>query len=219
MHSLLSTITRGISSFLWPETCVVCQSSGSLICPECIYALPKANQSLEKSIYAALSYRDPRVRKLVRILKNRRNTACARVMAMRMKETVHEFLAEEQLFGRFLEPLIVPIPLEKMCENERGFNQAALIATEFAHLLPLSTHAPHLLTRIRKTNKQALIKNPTLRRKNVQNIFSVAHQKYVQDRDIIIVDDVTTTGATLEEAIKTLREKGARTCIAVAFAH
>lgn len=110
---------------------------------------------------------------------------------------------------------IIPIPLHPDREAMRGYNQAELLARHFAKAVhyPLELNA---LFRQRATSQQASLKGEA-RQNNVQNAF-VAHPLKVKSKRILLVDDVCTTGATLNAAALALLESGAETVFAYCVA-
>lgn len=113
--------------------------------------------------------------------------------------------------------ILVPIPLYPAKERTRGFNQARLIAERLsvAWGIPL---AADILKKTKDTKAQVSLE-ANLRRKNVEGVFSVSRPELVDKKTIILVDDVKTTGATLEEAAITLKKAGAKRIWAVTVAH
>jgi ComF family protein len=108
--------------------------------------------------------------------------------------------------------LIVPVPLHWRRRLHRGYNQAALIAAPLARRLALPV-AP-LLRRTRATPPQSLLGKPA-RLANLRRAFRVPHPERLQGRHLLLVDDVATTGATLEAAAAILRKAGAASVIAM----
>ncbi len=99
--------------------------------------------------------------------------------------------------------LVVPVPLHRSRRRLRGFNQAAEIAR---HLRVPTAHA---LRRVRATCSQTDL--PAAKRHaNVRDAFAPVRRVAVQDRIVVVVDDVSTTGATLEACARVLRAEGAR---------
>jgi ComF family protein len=120
------------------------------------------------------------------------------------------------LFGAC--PLIVPVPLHASRLRERGYNQAELIARRVAVItaMPICATA---LSRIRPTGQQVKTSGRSERRENMRGAFVVTDGVAVVDRDIVLVDDVTTTGATLEDCARALKEAGASSVSAITLAH
>lgn len=104
--------------------------------------------------------------------------------------------------------LIVPIPLHVDRLRERGFNQAVLLARNLGRMkkIPVTTEA---LKKIRPTPPQMTLKKEE-RRKNLRGVFEVPDERRVRGRSILLVDDVATTGETLREASRVLKEAGAK---------
>ena len=100
--------------------------------------------------------------------------------------------------------LLLPVPLHPKRLKDRGFNQALLLARGFADK-PLNFE---LLTRERHTAPQVGL-NPKERRDNVRGAFAVAQPEEVKGKNILLIDDLFTTGATAKECARVLRRAGA----------
>jgi ComF family protein len=117
-----------------------------------------------------------------------------------------------QLLFDLLEPwreeidLVTPVPLSRQREKQRGYNQAALLARPLASGLDLA-YRPHALRRVRDTDSQ-VGKTLQERRLNVGGAFE-ASGKRVEGRHVLLVDDVLTTGSTLDAAAHALKQAGA----------
>jgi len=112
--------------------------------------------------------------------------------------------------------IVIPIPLHYRRERERGFNQAKLLAKIVAHHFNLTLI--EALKKIKNTKPQAKIKDIEKRMKNISNCFAIKSPEMIQNKNIILVDDVFTSGATLTEAVKTLKQNGAKKVIALVLA-
>lgn len=117
--------------------------------------------------------------------------------------------------------ILVPIPLSKKRLRERGFNQSEILAEELSYRNQGRnfTVETSVLYRTKDTGSQALIKDRETRMNNVKGCFAVSNKNKILGKNIILIDDITTTGATLEEARKVLVDNGARRVIAVTVAH
>jgi len=104
--------------------------------------------------------------------------------------------------------LIVPIPLSKAKLRKRGYNQAEILGKELSKKLNIPVQ--NLLERTRETKTQVGLTN--LQRKlNVRNAFEIInHKSSIINQNILLVDDVATTGSTLLEAAKVLKRAGAQ---------
>ena len=107
--------------------------------------------------------------------------------------------------------LVVPVPLHRSRQRARGFNQAAEIARHLG--LPLR----HALRRVRRTPSQTDLP-AAQRHANVRQAFAIARRPQVRGAVVVLVDDVSTTGATLDACAKVLLESGAREVRAITAA-
>jgi ComF family protein len=104
--------------------------------------------------------------------------------------------------------LVIPVPLHRRRLRWRGFNQAALLGYEVARQLHCKLDVV-TLARIRDTPPQTWQGSPQ-RRQNVRGAFVVTRPHRIASRSVLLVDDVMTTGATLDECARTLLAAGAR---------
>ncbi len=120
---------------------------------------------------------------------------------------------EEELYSerrnRKAESIIIPVPLHKKRYNWRGFNQAFLLARYVASRFNLRV-CDNLLVRERNTKSQTRIRSMDERRKNIKGAFLCQNRDLVRGKNIIVVDDVCTTLATLNECAKELKKAGAK---------
>jgi competence protein ComFC len=112
--------------------------------------------------------------------------------------------------------LVVPVPLFGWRRRSRGYNQSALLAGEIGKLLAVPV-VENALRRLRNTPPQARIASAGERRSNVQGAFACQDAR-VAGRSVLLVDDVTTTGATLEACAAPLKAAGAGCVRALTFA-
>ena len=104
---------------------------------------------------------------------------------------------------------IIPIPLFSSRLRERGYNQSRLLAEEIARKYRMGLSNGNLV-RIRNTEHQTLL-NEKERWTNISGAFRIKNPAEHQDKKILIIDDLLTTGATASEAARTLKNAGART--------
>jgi ComF family protein len=111
--------------------------------------------------------------------------------------------------------LVVPVPLGKERLRQRGYNQAALLAQPFAYELELP-YTARILNRIKETQSQVDL-SFTERQSNVKDAFQAACQD-VEGKQILVIDDVTTSGSTLNACADALMKAGARSVFGLTLA-
>jgi ComF family protein len=111
--------------------------------------------------------------------------------------------------------LVIPVPLHPRRLAERGYNQAALLAAPVTRSLEVGMSA-RALVRVRDTPRQASL-DRAARLINVRHAF-VARASLVTGRRVLLIDDVRTTGATLDGAVRALDDAGAREVTALVLA-
>ncbi len=112
---------------------------------------------------------------------------------------------------------VVPIPLHKSREWQRGFNQSSVLAAAIAKEFTLPVSNGNLV-REKETKTQKDQTDYKAREENVRGAFHALRPEEFKNRNIILVDDVTTSGATLAEAVKSLKSCGAKHIIAAVVA-
>jgi ComF family protein len=151
-----------------------------------------------------------RMRELIHALKYDRLHAVAPGLGELLAVTIAQIAADGPA-----ELLVVPIPLHRAKFAERGFNQAGLVAAEaiaFARRKSLACRlelAPHTLKRLRPTESQAGL-TPRQRRLNLRGAFGVSNPAAIAGRNVLLVDDILTTGATARAASRVLMDAGAQ---------
>ncbi|MFQ6131489.1 MAG: double zinc ribbon domain-containing protein [Armatimonadota bacterium] len=109
--------------------------------------------------------------------------------------------------------VIVPVPLHPNRRRWRGYDQAELLATDLGARLGLPV-AAQAMARVKETQPQISL-TPAQRRLNVRGAFQVRKPAAVAERSIMLLDDVLTTGATLQECAKVLKRAGAKRVLAL----
>ena len=196
--------------------CIVCDrpAVGGVTHPVC-----RSRWAPERFL-AAFPYRGPATatggappkavaRCLVQGLKYRRVRKIAEIMADLLVEELTESGVE---FGS--EAVVMPVPLSFWREGARGFNQSSLLGKALADKLGLSFQKD-CLRKVRDTLSQISLTKPE-RAANTRGAFAVKEK--LQGEDILLVDDVVTTGATAREAARALKKAGAGQVWVLAFA-
>ena len=228
--SALARLVSEVAEFLLPQRCLVCGRFGGSLHPGCVAGLsaaegsrchrcwqPGPGTSCERCATAGADapafdgLRTPFVfagdaRRAILEAKFRGVTSLLPPLARAAAEVVP---AEWDI------DVVVPIPLARGRRRARGYNQAAIAAVEVGRRLHLPVRV-RWLRRIRETPAQAGL-TATARDRNLLGAFEVRGSDSVP-ASVLLVDDVTTTGATFEEAARALRLAGVRRVYALALA-
>jgi competence protein ComFC len=166
-------------------------------CRECTSNKPHFDFS-----WSAFQYNDP-LRELIHAFKFNQRTFLRHFFARIMSAHISEYSFDIQQFD-----MLIPIPLFPTRFKERGYNQsellAQLIGKEFN--IPLSTKS---LQKIRYTQNQSEMLRKE-RWTNIQGAFRMRPSLRLEDKKVLIIDDLLTTGATASEAARILKQNGAK---------
>ena len=147
------------------------------------------------------------LRELIHLLKYNQVRPAANVLGRMLAETIEDL---QPLFAAE-EILVVPVPLHARKLRQREFNQSELIARAALKLKPAAARlqlSASLLERRRETKSQIGLSRHQ-RRENIRGAFVVARPDEIRGREILLVDDVFTTGTTVSECARVLRRAGA----------
>ena len=211
--SIISGLYHSALGVLFPARCVGCGAGGAYLCPQCLAAAKRPPPELPSEggpladVLTPFAYEGV-VRTAVQHLKYRGLRTLAPEMARPMARELA--LAVPPPF------VLVPVPLHARRLRERGFNQAELLAREVARVLdaPLATG---VLRREVDTSSQVSAATRTERLRNVRDAFVSVGT--LDGETAVLVDDVTTTGATLSAAAHALRSAGASRVYGLTYAH
>lgn len=219
MISFVHKIFQRFLDFMFPLSCSLCGKSGMLLCYTCMeYAVPA--QKAPDGIIVFYDYHWHPIRHGIWKLKYRGITAWADIFAELAHEKLLEELADRAIFSNFHNPLFIPVPLAPKRMRERGYNQSSLIIREIVRKSTAAyTVDETALVRVRETKNQMEIKNRAERLANMDGAFSVPDTARIKGRDVIVLDDVSTTGATLRACGAALTAAGARQVVLVSIAH
>ncbi len=113
--------------------------------------------------------------------------------------------------------VIIPIPLSGKKLKKRGYNQAEILGKCLSDKLSIKMEN-NVLYKIKETISQVEIKDRDKRLKNIQGVFAVKNPEIIKNKIVILVDDITTTGATLNEAGSVLKQAGVSKIIGLTVA-
>ncbi|MFC2070676.1 ComF family protein [Chloroflexota bacterium] len=208
-------------NLLFPQRCIGCGKEGQILCSSCHVSLPRIMPPLcplcgrpqssgilcpgcvswQASIDGIRSpFRfEGTIRQAVYQLKYRN----LRVLTEPLSQLLHDYLSKNPVLGEVL----VPVPLHGKRLRERGYNQSGLLAKRLGKLTGI-TVVDDCLTRKLHTSPQARTSNVEERRGNVAAAFTCRDDK-LKDKELILIDDVSTSGATLDACAAALKESGA----------
>jgi len=215
----LASFKEAALDILFPRRCLGCGREGDYICPACRQSLPRLNTKcpihLEPplaidGIYAPFLF-EGTMRRAIHELKYRQLRALSGTLAA----LLYEYLTENRLPGEVL----VPVPLHGRRLRQRGYNQAALLAADLSRLSgqPLETGC---LMRKKQSPPQAESASLVERRENVAAAFGCrpAQADRLMGKGVILIDDVATSGATLNACAAALKEAGAAAVLGLTLA-
>jgi len=165
-----------------------------------------------------LSFNNPLVRSAIHEAKYRGNERAFKFLALALAEYLRDF--DDENYGLRKSIIVVPIPLGKERQKERGFNQVEEIAKRTVRELKIEMQTD-LIIRTRETTSQVSLARHK-REENMRGAFRVAQdaaRTINPAYTYMVIDDVLTTGATLQAAIDALKEAGAEHIIPLALAH
>lgn len=170
-----------------------------------------------EGIQSILSYKNPLVKKAILEVKSHGNKKIANLLGSVLSEYLVAELEDLTLFNNFTHPVLIPIPITKKSRRARGWNQCELILESLVH----SDYFEIDVSTLQKTKETAdqVGKNRVERFKNLKGCFSVHNPEKIKNRNVILFDDIVTTGATLGEAQRALKKVGVKNILLVALAH
>lgn len=206
---------------LFPTHCANCKAKGPELCPDCAHNMPYPDQENMENIFASFQYQDPTIKKLLHALKYYNKKHVGNLLGRYIYERLSEEISELYTFSSGSPILLIPVPLSTQRFKERKYNQAKLIAQGVikSDTNKIFQLADNIVQKIKDTSPQARIKNRQTRLQNVVGCFTIQNPEVVKGKTVIIIDDVTTTGGTIYEIMKILKNSGAKKVVGFAVAH
>ncbi len=186
----------------YSESCFFCETRAPLarVCAPC------AKRFAIEAISWPWRYNHEKTHKIIGDYKYIGLRGAAPALAVYLRQAITKLPADDWH--------VLPIPIHKSKERERGFNQSNLLARELG--LPVISRA---LVRTVATPPQARSDSRKARFKSIRGAFEVARPQDIEGKAILLIDDVATTGATFSEAARLLKHHGARRISAAVLAH
>ncbi|MCX6763699.1 MAG: ComF family protein [Candidatus Moranbacteria bacterium] len=234
---MLTKVKNIILDTLFPIFCLACRKDNFWLCEECLKKIkvldlqvcpvceryitekgescPKCKPlSPLKSLIVAAKYQEDNISKLVHLYKYN--------FIQDLREPLGKLLVQAILKSQIDIPdFIIPVPLHRRRLRWRGFNQAELLADYVSANLTPGLVIPvlkNILIRKKYTSPQMKVKNYWERQKNIQAAFAIQDNTEIKNRRVLLIDDIATTGSTLFECAKVLKESGAKKIYAAVIA-
>ncbi len=232
-NGVIKSGIEALLEFVYPSNCLNCneyiEQSGELICPKCwakietfdsIYCAKCTNNiptGLNCSVcgtkdsipFVTLGHFGNPLGEIIRKFKHHSFTKLGPELVDRLLEK------HNKLVNKIKADLIVPIPLHSYRLKSRRFNQAEILADSLSERIGIPVNSKSLI-KIRNTKDQKLL-NHNERIKNLKDAYKVFGED-LRDKKIILVDDVITTGATINEARKEITKAGGKVVLAITIA-
>jgi len=199
-------IFKNILAVLFPQKCLGCKKENEILCSDCLLKISRPDTPYLNGVHIAANYQDLVLKKALWMLKYQGVKHLAKPLAEIVKERIWKKLETENW-------LVVPVPLSKNKLRHRGYNQAEMIAGELSD----NVRADILFKKFH-TKSQVEVKNKEERLANIIGSFEIKNPEKIKGKKIILIDDVLTTGATMREAKKVLKQAGAKKVVGVVVA-
>ena len=221
-----SPIANFLADLVLPKTCLVCEKEKTFLCHDCFslieinpfqYCLcPKPQRvigfgkcgrcrdSRLAGLYSAAAFDQKILKKAIHSFKY---PPYLKDLAWPLAYLI---ILHFEILKKKIEPssILIPVPLFSRKERERGFNQSKELAKILAKAWQAELICDNLI-KIKNTASQAIL-NKEKRSENLKNAFCVLDKNAIKGKKICLIDDVYTTGATMEECARTLKEAGAK---------
>ena len=205
----------------FPKSCIGCGKTGDFICPSCEEKLtrlvpqicPKCGKPMASGIVCPSCWQERSAIDGIRssfLFDNVARKAIHQLKYYNLKAIspyLAQFLADCLTANALPGEVLVPVPLYPKRLKQRGYNQSGLLARELSKLINLPV-IESCLIRVKQAQPQVKTTNVEERRKNVIDAFACRDES-VSGKQIILIDDVCTSGATLESCASALKNKGA----------
>ncbi|ARN57369.1 double zinc ribbon domain-containing protein [Sedimentisphaera salicampi] len=235
-EQICDNLIHTANAVLWPSRCLACgelTAAGQPLCGDCWDGLKDAcsdcacprcgavvseeaakndmcgfciNKKLHINGFARAGRYESTLRNLVLMLKRSENAALIKLVRILAVSSFQNRFASERI------DFVCPVPLHWTRRWARGFNQAGILA---AGLKSIGIPSRTVLKRTRQTRPQPVMESYSKRMRNVRGAFALKRFADVQGKSILLADDVRTSGATINECARVLKEAGAEKAFAL----
>lgn len=206
---MLRRLLNGLREWLFPKFCAGCKREGHWLCEDCFILsdLFQKNgltiENLESThldgVATLFDYGENTISRLIKMLKYN----CLLEVGDVLENIINNF----ELENNWQDFVIIPVPLHERRERERGFNQAEILADIFSKKLVLNVdknlqRPTYTVQQVKLTGEQ--------RKTNLKGAFAWNGKNKIIPEKVLLVDDVFTTGATMQECAQVLKSKGVK---------
>jgi competence protein ComFC len=227
-RSFFRAVFSGLLDFIYPPICPLCNGSidhDGPLCSECLTSLFRDVQFISHNSKSDFKYLKgkigfdnvlfcwaftPEIETLIHMVKYQRGRKLGKTLGRIMGEQIREHVPD------FSRRVFVPVPLHPVRRRERGYNQSEVLCRGVAEIVPITINA-RVLIRKKHTQTQTLL-SAGARQENVRDAFLIRDGKSIENRRVVLVDDVVTTGATMQQCAKMLTQAGAASVTGLALA-
>ncbi|WP_160692036.1 phosphoribosyltransferase family protein [Clostridium sp. C2-6-12] len=198
LNRTIKKLWEALIEIIYPREnyCIICGEDDCFgICNRCKESIKFISESYQEEIISC-GYYGGVLKELILKFKYKNDFTAGDILA----EILEEYIAEKFCYKEYV---LAYIPLSKKSQKARGFNQCEYIARKIA--ISLEIEAIELLIKVKETKEQKKLKKDE-RFKNIRGAFGVKKGINIKNKKIILIDDVTTTGATLKEASELLKK-------------
>lgn len=209
MKAILKNISKAISHLVYPALCQGCGTevlNESCICSQCYSTLPFTNYNLNnENPVAKIFYGRSKIESATSLLYFTKNSLVQYLVTQlkyKNNQNVGIYLGELLGFALLKQDnfksidALIPLPLSKQKQFKRGYNQAALIAQGIENITKVPVW-DNVVERVKNTSTQTH-ENRINRWQQMEDVFTIPNPNQLYDKHILLIDDVITTGATLE---------------------
>lgn len=243
---MIAPIKKFIIDSLLPPVCIVCQTpidNNEKVCGQCLssialnkYALcpvcfartpsavnnPLCHPSVKFTLLPAANYSNPAVQALIKKFKYSGWQSLAEYLVHLLEVPLNALLFDINTNNHKLVSfpsnwMLVPIPLYPARQIKRGFNQAEILAEQLSKKYNLTVLRDNLI-RVKNTRPQSELADWRQREQNIAGAFHIQKPNQIKNKNIILIDDIYTSGATLNEAVKILKLAGVKKIVALTIA-
>jgi ComF family protein len=215
---------------LFPTKCLNCHAAGEILCDDCFSVIEIIDQKychicnkrkpldvfkcsshcrshLFHLFFATIYNKDPLIQALIHRFKyppliKKLDLVLAKIILVHF-----ELIGVKPDF--FADFIVIPVPLYFKKNRARGFNQSAQIAKRISTELKIIFNL-HIVKRIKNTQPQIKLMTKEEKKDNVADAFKCVNSNFIKNKNVLLIDDVYTTGSTMEECAKVLKKAGAK---------